>query len=813
MRVIPRHTHAVDVVVSGRILHSNGESMELEATVTDATGTEWFTREYTALASKYAYEPNIPPSFDAFQAIYKSLANDMLAYREQLSEDDVRRIRRTAELKFAREFSTEAFADHVQEVEPGKFEIARLPADNDPMLERVRKVREREYLFIDTLDEYYANYHRQMYPVYQEWRRASYEQAIAYNELKAQAKARAIGGTMAIVGGVAGIYKSDSAYVDASGVVGVIAGASLITSAVKKRHEAEQQADRLRELGSAAEAELVPTTIELENQTMRLQGSVDQQYDELRRILRRVYFEDLGLDPPPGRIARSGCRRLSMTEPDQDIIQPQAAPLSHLHDEPGGRPANIDRRSLAVAGAVIGVLVLAWTLLPELPDAPEIAAERPQAVTTDGASDANRANAQQPPPFAQTQIQRAREKAQQELSAFVEKQIELEESMSAEIWGAEELAAALALAQAGDEAFVAERYDEALAGYQQAVAAMDELIRMGDAEFTQATDAVRQAIAQFDPEVARAELARARVIKPEHPDVALLTDRVAQLPDIIVQLRTARNHEFSGRYDQAIAIYDEIARLDPNTAGLAELRRAAAAAQSGEDLTALISQGFQALQNKRFDAARSAFNKALQLDPGNDIAAGGLQQVAEQHDLAVIEAHRRKAESALAGEDWQQAIDEYQAALALDANLQFALSGTELARAHLRAHTLLGRIVAAPQRLSNESLYLEAGNILQDAQNLDRAGPQLQDLIGQVDDLLVLYRDPVEVVLISDNNTDVIVSNVGRLGTFERKTLSLRPGQYTIRGSQNGCRDIFMSLDVLPGIDPIDVSCPERLTP
>ena len=37
---------------------------------------------------------------------------------------------------------------------------------------------------------------------------------------------------------------------------------------IRKRHEAELQADRLRELGSAAEAELVPTTIELENQTL-----------------------------------------------------------------------------------------------------------------------------------------------------------------------------------------------------------------------------------------------------------------------------------------------------------------------------------------------------------------------------------------------------------------------------------------------------------------------------------------------------------------------------------------------------------------
>ena len=298
VRVIPRSTHAVDVVVDGKIVNSNGESMTIEVTVYDATGLVWIAKSYTALASKYAYEDAMPPHIDAFQAIYKELANDMLAYRENLDPADVAKIRTTAELKFARQFSADAFAEHVQEIRPNEFEIVRLPAHDDPMLSRVRKIREREYLFIDTLDDYYANFHAQMYPAYQDWRRASYDEAIAFKELNAQSRARLIGGTMAIVGSVGAIYQSDNAYVDASGIVGVASGATLIVSSIQKRHEAQQQADRLRELGSAAEAELVPTTIELENQTMRLQGTVDEQYQELRRILRRVYFEDIGLDDP-----------------------------------------------------------------------------------------------------------------------------------------------------------------------------------------------------------------------------------------------------------------------------------------------------------------------------------------------------------------------------------------------------------------------------------------------------------------------------------------------------------------------------------
>ena len=295
VRVIPRPTLAVDVNVEGKILHSDGESMALEVRVSDARGIEWFTREYEALASKYAYEPTIPASIDAFQAVYKGIADDMLTYMENMEEADITRLRTIAEMKFAQDFAPDAFSTHVETDENGVSKLQRLPAEDDPMLARVQRVREREYLFIDTLDEYYTNFYRQMFPTYQDFRRSSFDQVIAYKRLKEQARSRAIGGTLAIVGSVGAIYESSDAYVDASGLAGVGAGAGLIVSSINKANQAEMQAERLRELGNATEAELVPTTIELENQTARLEGTVQQQYQQLRQILRRVYFEDMNL--------------------------------------------------------------------------------------------------------------------------------------------------------------------------------------------------------------------------------------------------------------------------------------------------------------------------------------------------------------------------------------------------------------------------------------------------------------------------------------------------------------------------------------
>ena len=296
VRVLPRQSDAVDLTVQGKIIESDGEKLVVDINVTDATGRNWFSKRYTSLASKYVYLDKSPQSIDAFQSLYRDLANDMLSFRETLSPAAVVAIRQTAEMRFARSFAEDAFSGYLLQVDEGQYQLQRLPAENDPMLRRVREIREREYLFIDTLDEFYANYSRQMLPVYDSWRRATYADAIEFKALQAQSRSQIIGGSLAIAAGIGGVYSSENPYVDASGVATVGAGATLIIRGLNKKQQSAQLADRLREIGADTEAELIPTTIQLDNETLRLTGSVEQQYTELRKILRRLYLEEYGLD-------------------------------------------------------------------------------------------------------------------------------------------------------------------------------------------------------------------------------------------------------------------------------------------------------------------------------------------------------------------------------------------------------------------------------------------------------------------------------------------------------------------------------------
>lgn len=316
VRVVPRETHAVDVTVSGQILHSDGERMILKAKVSDSRGIVWFDKVYETLASKYAYDDVVPKEIDPYQATYKTLADDMLAVREQLSEDEIREIRTTAEMKFALDFSPDAFDEHVIEISPNNYQVRRLPANDDPMLERVRKIREREYLFIDTLDEYYANFAQAMFTPYHDWRRATYDEAIALREERNKAKSRTWVGAAAIVSGVAGQASADR-MANYGGAVSIIGGAALVKSAIEKRANAKLHSEVLQELGLSAETEIMPHTIELENQTLSLQGTVDEQYTELRRILKRLYFEELGR-PIPLELKPINNRAVIFPEDDED---------------------------------------------------------------------------------------------------------------------------------------------------------------------------------------------------------------------------------------------------------------------------------------------------------------------------------------------------------------------------------------------------------------------------------------------------------------------------------------------------------------
>ena len=293
VRVIPQFTEAVDILITGKILDSNGEELKLQVTVADSTGQVWLSRTFTDTASKYSYEA---PKEDPFQDIYNDVANAILIYRQKLDEPELAKIKQVSNLRYAIRLSPEAFGGYLTESK-GSVQIEQLPASNDQMLVRVNRIKEREYLFVDTLDDYYGNFFRDMKASYHEWRYATYDEAVAAKRLKKESMKRLIGGAAVVAAGVAAsASKQSNTYASQAAGLGVVGGGiGLIKSGLSRRQRAEVHENALKEISASLGAEITPYVLDIEGRTIELTGTADVQYEEWREILKQIYIEETGL--------------------------------------------------------------------------------------------------------------------------------------------------------------------------------------------------------------------------------------------------------------------------------------------------------------------------------------------------------------------------------------------------------------------------------------------------------------------------------------------------------------------------------------
>ncbi|QIB67268.1 hypothetical protein [Kineobactrum salinum] len=268
VRVLPEPQQASELQLQGRILHSDGQFLVLEIRAQDASGRLWLEQVYVDETSEEDYP--VVAGEDPFADLHRRIANDLLEFQRGLGPAELQRIRQTALLRHASALAPEAFADFLQKDQAGRYQLLRLPAKGDPMLARVERLRNQEYLFIDTVDEQYVDLYREMAPTYNLWRQYGREQALYRDD-----------------------YQRRLARRDSAGARGTYAAMEQTYNAFKWSKIQQQD---LEELARGFNNEIQPTVLDVSGTVFRLSGSLESQYDEWRQILREIFALESGLD-------------------------------------------------------------------------------------------------------------------------------------------------------------------------------------------------------------------------------------------------------------------------------------------------------------------------------------------------------------------------------------------------------------------------------------------------------------------------------------------------------------------------------------
>ena len=288
--LLPNDRIIMDVYVDGTIIRSNGEEMQLHVAVRDSTGREWYDKLYTEIISKFNYEQSNRTLHDPFQVLYNRIANDLLTFRnDEIGNNRIKNIRSISEIQFATDFAPDQFNKYISQDRRGLYSLTSLPAEEDPLLSNIRTIRDRDYMFVDTIQDYYVTYTRQMRGSYDSWREQSYNETIAIRELNTGALRRQLIGGAVILAGVAAAVGGDNYATQAGGAAIIGVGAQITREGFNKGSEADMREETLRELNESFSNDVGLRTIAIEDRTVTLTGNIDEQYSQWREILSDMY--------------------------------------------------------------------------------------------------------------------------------------------------------------------------------------------------------------------------------------------------------------------------------------------------------------------------------------------------------------------------------------------------------------------------------------------------------------------------------------------------------------------------------------------
>ncbi len=532
-------------------------------------------------------------------------------------------------------------------------------------------------------------------------------------------------------------------------------------------------------------------------------------------------LRDAGFDagPVPARFVAG------VEDVDVVPIEPTIRPLEHrTYTQPAASRKLEQRTGMSqrvLAGALAGALLIFLAIVFVLPKfVGDRGGRTSEPVATVPDEETRLPGADEDLPFNEniddftkrTRQVRAKHDTEQALGELLSK-LETLEARAVGRWGGQVYVEAQEVYADGDRAYLQRNYKLAAEKYAEAITIIDPLLDQVDVVFEETMNYGRTALEAGDSVEALRHYELAVAISPGHAEAHNGLTRAKNLDLVMSLTRQGVKLEQDLDLDAARLAFEKALALDAAWQAAVDGLQRVLVASNQMSFDQRMTEGLEALADGDFPTARAAFRTAQVLQSDSREPADGLLQVDQGIRLEKIALLERDATTLEGKEQWDDAVQKYNAILEVDPDLDFAHAGLARASGRAALHETLEKYIADPDSLSNPSTMQAATKLLLDIIRMPSVGPRLEDQKNQLSRLLKRATTELTVRLISDNATDVVIFRVGKLGRFDSQEISLRPGSYVAVGSRPGYRDVRLEFKVSPEIDlqPIIVRCEEQI--
>ena len=458
-------------------------------------------------------------------------------------------------------------------------------------------------------------------------------------------------------------------------------------------------------------------------------------------------------------------------------------------------------------GLILVLTVAVLVILPSMVSVPE--SEQQNTIVEPGKTI-------QPAPLA---VGVVRHDAEQALQGFL--RLRAQPGLGAvEVWAAEEWQKAMATADGGDDFFGHGKFDSALSAYQDATKQLQSLLDGKPKRLAETLATGWQALQLNDVDHAVSAFELVLAMQADHEDGRLGLVRAtarSQVLELMQQGSQAQAQSLQTRTVEnltaAANAYSAALQLDP-----AYLPAQVAMQQVKAQLVDLafqdaMSSALQSLDGGKLAQAEDALKAAMQIYPDDPAVEDTRRRLIAAQRQSALNGLRRQAAQHAKNENWLAAAESYRKALSIDSQAIYARSGLANAQRRIKLHAQLDHYLSDTSRLSSDEPLNNARKLLQSNQAVPGNEPLLARKLEALQQAVRLAAIPVELILQSDSMTEVAVYHVGRLGKFQQKKLTLRPGRYTVTGQCQGYRDVRKVITLRPdsGTYTLLIRCEEPI--
>ncbi|MEO0510360.1 MAG: hypothetical protein AAF065_10930 [Verrucomicrobiota bacterium] len=357
-------------------------------------------------------------------------------------------------------------------------------------------------------------------------------------------------------------------------------------------------------------------------------------------------------------------------------------------------------------------------------------------------------------------------------------------------------------------------YVQSVADFELAGAILGDLEARSIQQIANLLEAAQISLEKYELKSARQAYEAVLDIDTANADATEGLTMISALEGIAEQVKAIRALEDAGQLEEALAALESLSAEQPNNPFIRNQRASIEARILENEFKALVDSSVQAETAGDLEKAITELEAALKLksDPTQQARLAKLE---EQYKAARLEMLLADGFQALKDGRYEAARNLYKEAVALNPESKEARTGLEKASSLYLANIRYSQNIKGAERYIKEGRYPLAAKLFNEAMTSRPAtivAAQLQKE-SQIRSTLEAQSKEVPVEITSDGRTYVSIIGVLPPKRLKSSDLTLFPDVYKVRGTRKGYSDVEFDLkvDATLGRQAINVQCTQKI--